>query len=36
VTNKVFKATANVDLFPDLKIDLTLDRASFSELFGAV
>ncbi len=27
VTNKVFKATANVDLFPDLKIDLTLDRA---------
>ena len=30
VTNKLFKATANVDLFPDLKIDLTLDRA-FSE-----
>ena len=27
VTNKVFKATANVDLFPDFKIDLTLDRA---------
>lgn len=27
VTNKLFKATANVDLFPDLKIDLTLDRA---------
>ena len=27
VTNKTFKATANVDLFPDFKIDLTLDRA---------
>ncbi|RDI52174.1 T9SS outer membrane translocon Sov/SprA [Flavobacterium glaciei] len=27
VTNKLFKATANVDLLPDLKIDLTLDRA---------
>ena len=27
VTNKVFKATANVDLFPDLKIDLTADRS---------
>ncbi|MCF8322017.1 MAG: cell surface protein SprA [Flavobacterium sp.] len=27
LTNKVFKATANVDLFPDFKIDLTLDRA---------
>lgn len=26
-TNKVFKATANVDLFPEFKIDLTLDRA---------
>jgi cell surface protein SprA len=26
VTNKMFKATANVDLFPDLKIDLTADR----------
>ncbi|MGM8360387.1 cell surface protein SprA [Flavobacterium sp. ARAG 55.4] len=33
VTNKVFKATANVDLFPDLKIDLTMDR-SFSENFS--
>jgi cell surface protein SprA len=33
VTNKLFKATANVDLFPDLKIDLTLDRA-FSENFS--
>ena len=30
VTNKLFKATANIDLFPDLKIDLSLDRA-FSE-----
>jgi cell surface protein SprA len=27
VTNRIFKATANVDLFPDFKIDLTLDRA---------
>jgi cell surface protein SprA len=27
VTNRIFKATANVDLFPDLKIDLSLDRA---------
>ena len=27
VNNTVFKATANMDLFPDLKIDLTLDRA---------
>lgn len=27
VTNKLFKATANVDLLPDLKIDLSLDRA---------
>jgi len=26
VTNKIFKATANVDLFPELKIDLTMDR----------
>ena len=36
VTNKIFKATANVDLFPDLKIDLTLDRSfsnNFSEQF---
>ena len=30
VTNKLFKATANLDLFPDLKVDLTFDRA-FSE-----
>ena len=30
VTNKLLKATANIDLFPDLKIDLSLDRA-FSE-----
>ncbi len=27
ITNRTFKATANVDLFPDFKIDLTLDRA---------
>ena len=27
VTNRIFKATANVDLFPDFKIDLSLDRA---------
>ncbi|MBP2284073.1 cell surface protein SprA [Flavobacterium sp. CG_23.5] len=33
VTNKLFKATANVDLFPDLKVDLSLDRA-FSENFS--
>jgi cell surface protein SprA len=33
VTNKLLKATANVDLFPDLKIDLTADR-SFSENFS--
>ncbi|MFV8345080.1 cell surface protein SprA [Flavobacterium sp. ZB4P13] len=36
VTNKLFKATANVDLLPDLKIDLTLDRAhseNFSEQY---
>jgi cell surface protein SprA len=33
VTNKVFKATANMDLFPDLKIDLTFDR-SFSNNFS--
>lgn len=30
VTNKILKATANVDLFPDFKIDLTADR-SYSE-----
>ena len=29
-TNKLLKVTANVDLFPDLKIDLTMDR-SYSE-----
>ncbi|SHF71568.1 protein involved in gliding motility SprA [Flavobacterium fluvii] len=33
VENEVFKTTANVDLFPDLKIDLTLDRA-YSENFS--
>jgi cell surface protein SprA len=33
VNNKIFKATANVDLFPDLKIDLSLDRA-YSENFS--
>jgi cell surface protein SprA len=36
VSNKVFKATANVDLFPDFKIDLTLDRSysnNFSEQY---
>jgi cell surface protein SprA len=33
VNNKVFKATANVDLFPDLKIDLTADR-SLSENYS--
>ncbi|MFV8325065.1 cell surface protein SprA [Flavobacterium sp. ZS1P14] len=36
VTNKLFKATANVDLLPDLKIDLSLDRAyskNFSEQY---
>jgi cell surface protein SprA len=33
VSNKVFKATANMDLFPDLKIDLTLDR-SYSDNFS--
>jgi len=27
VTNKLLKITANVDLFPDLKIDLNMDRA---------
>lgn len=27
VTNKLLKATANIDLFPDFKIDLTADRA---------
>jgi cell surface protein SprA len=33
VTNKLFKATANVDLMPDLKIDLSLDR-SYSKNFS--
>jgi cell surface protein SprA len=36
VDNKIFKATANVDLFPDFKIDLTLDRSysnNFSEQY---
>jgi cell surface protein SprA len=36
VTNKMFKATANVDLFPDLKIDLSADRSysnNFSEQY---
>ena len=33
VDNEVFKTTANIDLFPDLKIDLTLDRA-YSENFS--
>lgn len=30
VNNKLLKVTANLDLFPDLKIDLTMDR-SYSE-----
>jgi len=33
VKNEIFKTTANIDLFPDLKIDLTLDRA-YSENFS--
>jgi cell surface protein SprA len=36
VNNEIFKTTANIDLFPDLKIDLTLDRAyaeNFSEQY---
>ena len=33
VSNKMFKATANVDLFPDLKIDLNADR-SYSENYS--
>jgi cell surface protein SprA len=39
VTNKMFKATANVDLFPDLKIDLTADRSyskNFSEQYNVL
>ncbi len=33
VKNKIFKASANMDVFPDLKIDLNLDR-SYSENFS--
>lgn len=33
VTNKIFKTSANIDLFPDLKVDLSLDR-SYSENFS--
>ncbi len=33
VTNRMFKSTANVDLFPDLKVDLTMDR-SYSKNFS--
>jgi cell surface protein SprA len=33
VTNKIFKATANIDLLPDLKVDLTMDR-SYAENFS--
>jgi cell surface protein SprA len=33
VKNKVFKATANIDLLPDFKIDLTFDR-TYSENFS--
>ncbi|MFV8341757.1 cell surface protein SprA [Flavobacterium sp. XS2P39] len=36
VINRLFKATANVDLLPDLKVDLSLDRAyskNFSEQY---
>ncbi len=33
VSNKVLRATANVDLFPDFKIDLNMDR-SFSENYS--
>ncbi|WP_369766111.1 cell surface protein SprA [Flavobacterium sp. WC2429] len=33
VSNKMFKSTANVDLFPDLKIDLNADR-SYSENYS--
>jgi cell surface protein SprA len=35
----MFKATANVDLFPDLKIDLTADRSyskNFSEQYNVL
>jgi cell surface protein SprA len=33
VKNTIFKATANIDVLPDLKIDLSLDR-SYSENFS--
>ena len=33
INNTIFKATANMDLLPDLKIDLSLDR-SYSENFS--
>jgi cell surface protein SprA len=33
VNNEIFKTTANIDLFPDFKIDLTLDR-TYSENFS--
>jgi cell surface protein SprA len=33
VRNDIFKATANIDLFPDFKIDLTFDR-SYSENYS--
>ena len=33
VENEIFKTTANIDLFPDFKIDLTLDR-TYSENFS--
>jgi cell surface protein SprA len=33
VSNKVLRATANVDLFPDFKIDLNMDR-SYSDNFS--
>ncbi|WP_418264764.1 cell surface protein SprA [Flavobacterium faecale] len=33
VHNKAFKGTANIDLFPDLKIDLNMDR-TYSENFS--
>jgi cell surface protein SprA len=39
VTNEIFKATANVDLFPDLKIDLVADRSysnNFSEQYNVL
>ena len=39
VTNKLLKVTANIDLLPDLKIDLAMDRAyseNSSEQFSVV